>query len=58
LAEHVDVDPERLSPVLNHISMRINLYYFSLIRQAGDSLRRQAVLDPTELADRLGSSDP
>ncbi|BBO69320.1 lysine 2,3-aminomutase [Desulfosarcina alkanivorans] len=58
LAEHVDVDPDRIALVIRDFPVRINPYYLSLIRQPGDPMWRQAVPDPVELADTAGSADP
>lgn len=58
LAGHFDVDPVQLAPVIRSFPMRINPYYLSLIRRPGDPVWRQAVPDPAELADSLGTIDP
>lgn len=58
LAEHVDIDPDRIAPVIRQFPVRINPYYLSLIKQPGGPLWRQAVPDPIELDDAVGTADP
>jgi lysine 2,3-aminomutase len=58
LAQRFDVDPDRLDSVIRRFPMRINPYYLSLIRHPGDPIWRQAVPDPAEIADTIGTADP
>jgi lysine 2,3-aminomutase len=58
LAGHLDVDPDRIAPVVRDFPLRINPYYLSLIQYPGDPVWRQAVPDPVELADTAGTADP
>jgi lysine 2,3-aminomutase len=47
------IDPEPLAPVVERYPMRITPYYFSLIKEVGDSIWRQCLPDPRELEDSL-----
>ena len=58
LAERFGVNPDRLASAIRRFPMRINPYYFSLIRWPGDAIWRQAVPDPAELTDAAGTADP
>ena len=58
LAERFGVNPDRLAAAIRRFPMRINPYYFSLIRWPGDAIWRQAVPDPAELTDAAGTADP
>ncbi len=51
-------DPVALAAAEKQFPVRINAYYQSLIREAGDPLARQVVPDARELADTDGMTDP
>ena len=51
-------DLDGIEEVINVYPMRINPYYLGLIKQAGDSLWRQAVPDIREIQDSTGMVDP
>jgi lysine 2,3-aminomutase len=52
------IDPAPLIAVAAHYPMRINPYYLSLIRAAGDPIWRQAVPNAAELRDSVCFVDP
>ncbi len=58
LKKHLDCDNSAIADVIKRYPLRINPYYLSLIRTAGEPLRRQAVPDPAELDDRVCPCDP
>jgi lysine 2,3-aminomutase len=51
-------DSAAIAAVAAVYPMRINPYYFQLLRRAGAPLWRQAVPDPRELSDTVGMTDP
>ena len=51
-------DPAEIAAVTRIYPMRINPYYFQLLRRAGAPLWRQAVPDPLELSNTVGMTDP
>jgi len=57
LTRRFPVDPLPILPVVDRYPMRITPTYLSLIEQVGDPIWRQAVPDPSELADGQ-SPDP
>ncbi|MEJ2700013.1 MAG: KamA family radical SAM protein [Desulfuromonadales bacterium] len=52
------VDPRPLEQVADRYPMRVNPYYLSLIRSAGDPIWRQAVPAEDELEDSVCPADP
>ncbi|RPI78717.1 MAG: KamA family radical SAM protein [Desulfobacteraceae bacterium] len=58
LAPHFDLDKTALQKVTARYPMRINPYYFSLIKTPGDPLYKQAVPDAREIEDPAGEEDP
>jgi lysine 2,3-aminomutase len=52
------IDPRPLEEVAERYPMRVNPYYLSLIRSAGDPIWRQAIPDDQELRDRVCLADP
>jgi lysine 2,3-aminomutase len=51
-------DLEEIKEVASIYPMRINPYYFGLIKQAGDPIWRQAIPDIREIQDNTGMVDP
>jgi lysine 2,3-aminomutase len=58
LAEKFNVETEALHRVVDTYPMRINPYYYSLIKQPGDPIWKQAVPDPQEMEDAVCVEDP
>jgi len=58
LARCFPVDREALQQVIDCYPMRINPYYFGLIKEPGDPLWQQVVPDERELKDSAGMEDP
>lgn len=58
LAKYLPVDTDQITKITDRYPMRINPYYFSLIINKGDHIRRQAVPDPREIEEISGSDDP
>lgn len=58
LAGYLPVDRDEISNVTARYPMRINPYYLSLIRKAGDPIWKQAVPNPMEIKDRVYTDDP
>ncbi len=51
-------DFEALQDVVRRYPMRINRYFYDLIREKGETLGRQVIPDPRELQDAAGLDDP
>ena len=58
LAPYFDLDGAALQKVAAQYPMRINPYYFSLIKGPGDPLFKQAVPDMREIDNPAGEEDP
>src|SRR5688572_29117310 len=50
--------PQTLERAIKEFPMRVNSYYNSLIKEEGDPIWLQSVVDERELSDPLGVSDP
>jgi lysine 2,3-aminomutase len=50
--------PQTLERAIKEFPMRVNAYYNSLIKEEGDPIWLQSVVDERELSDPLGVSDP
>ncbi len=53
-----EIDEVEIQKVAERYPMRINPYYFDLIRNRGDAIYRQCIPDARELADENGFEDP
>ena len=58
LADRFSIDPAGLEQVVSLYPMRVNPYYFNLIREKGDPIWRQAIPDTEELNDTASMEDP
>jgi len=58
LPESIQADRYLLQEVTARYPMRINPYYLSLIKKAGDPIYRQCIPDGREISDEAGVEDP
>ncbi len=58
LKKHLNYDNNALKEVIANFPMRINPYFFNLIKSPHDPLWKQAVPDPAELAESVCIPDP
>ena len=58
LADKFSIDPTELEDVVSLYPMRVNPYYFNLIKEKGDPIWRQAIPDTEELNDTESMEDP
>jgi len=58
LGKKLKIDSGQVDQTIGRYPMRINPYYFSLIKSKGDPIWKQSVPDIEEIVDRKGESDP
>ncbi len=58
LTKHLNCDNNALEEVIANFPMRINPYFLNLIKISQDPLWKQAIPDPSEIADSVCITDP
>lgn len=58
LSQFFEIDEAALKKIVDHYPMRINPYYFNLIRKKNDPIYRQCVPDTREISEKNGIKDP